>query len=81
MMSLLGEDARKAESDYLKKQEMRRWVTEKMYHDEYKRVIQEVENKDHASMLQSLNATLGAVGNSLRINKVAFTFLYSMKLI
>ena len=54
-----GEDARKAESDYLKQQEMRRWVTEKMYHDEYKRVIQEVENKDHASMLHSLDATLG----------------------
>ena len=55
----IGEDARKAESDYLKQQEMRRWVTEKMYHDEYKRVIQEVENKDHASMLHSLDATLG----------------------
>ena len=55
----LGEDARKAESDYNKKQEMKRWVTEKLYHDDYKRTNERMEDMNYSAMLVNVDAIRG----------------------
>jgi hypothetical protein len=61
----VGEDARKNELDFQKKQEMKRWVTEKLYHDDYKKMNEKVEELNYVAMLHSIDAIRGKISPSL----------------
>ena len=38
---------------------MKRWVTEKMYHDDYKRTNERVEDMNYSAMLVNVDAIRG----------------------
>ena len=61
MCVYIGEDSRKNELDFHKKQEMKRWVTEKLYHEDYKKMNEKVEELNYVAMLHSIDAIRGKI--------------------
>jgi hypothetical protein len=44
---------------------MKRWVTEKLYHDDYKKMNEKVEELNYVAMLHSIDAIRGKIRPSL----------------
>ena len=55
-----GEDLRKGETDKEKQEEMRRWVKERLSHQDYQKMCDKVENMNYAALLQTVDAIRGA---------------------
>ena len=80
-----GEDRNKYETDRAKKEEMRRWVKERLSAEDYQRMCEKVENMNYAALLQTVDAMRGNIekiyDNSLHAVKfvpfsIFFSFLY-----
>ena len=72
-----GEDRNKYESDRAKKEEMRRWVKERLSAEDYQRMCEKVENMNYAALLQTVDAMRGNIvkdydDSPLMIKFVAF---------
>lgn len=56
-----GEDRNKNENDRAKKEEMRRWVKERLSAEDYQRMCEKIENMNYAALLQTVDAMRGNI--------------------